>query len=196
MAAILASTSYPLRTSPVLRGRWILEVLLGEKVPPPPPGVPSLPKDERDVPAADLRQQLQRHRADANCASCHDRMDPLGFSLESFDNLGRFRESAAGKPIDASAKLPGGEEFSGASGLKTILLKRRDQILRHLARKLAGYALGRPLNRFDDCVIKDAMAALAAREYRPSALIETIALSKPFRYRYYAESDIAQGGTP
>src|SRR4051812_12698793 len=196
MAAVLTSTSYPLRTSPVLRGRWILEVLLGEKVPPPPPGVPSLPKDERDVPAADLRQQLQRHRADANCASCHDRMDPLGFSLESFDNLGRFRDSAAGKPIDASAKLPGGEEFSGPSGLKTILLKRRDQIVRHLARKLSGYALGRPLNRFDDCVIKDAMAALAAREYRPSALIETIALSMPFRYRYYAESDIAQGGTP
>jgi len=196
MAAVLTSTSFPLRTSPVLRGRWILEVLMGEKVPPPPPDVPALPKDERDLSAADLREQLKRHRADVNCASCHDRMDPLGFSLERFDNLGRFRDAAEGRPIDASAKMPGGEEFSGASGLKTILLGRRDQIIRHLTRKLTGYALGRPLNRFDNCVIKDAMAALAAHDYRPSALIETIALSKPFRYRYYAESDIAKGGTP
>jgi len=123
-------------------------------------------------------------------------MDPLGFGLESFDNLGRFRESAAGKPIDVSAKLPGGEEFSGPSGLKKILLRRRDQIIRYLSRKLTGYALGRPLSRFDDCVINDAMAALTAHEYRASVLIETIALSKPFRYRYYAESDIAGGETP
>jgi hypothetical protein len=155
-----------------------------------------LPKDERDASAADLRQQLQRHRADANCASCHNRMDPLGFSLESFDNLGRFRDSMAGKPIDVSAKLSNGEEFSGASGLKKVLIGRRDQIIRHLTRKLAGYALGRPLNRFDNCVINDAMKALAANEYRPSVLIETIAVSKPFRYRYYAESDIAGGETP
>jgi hypothetical protein len=196
MAAVLASTSFPLRTSPVLRGRWILEVLLGEKVPPPPPDIPVLSKDGRDVSTADLREQLRRHRADVNCASCHDKMDPLGFSLESFDNLGRFRESDGGRPVDTSAKMPDGREFSGASGLKTILLSRRDQILRHLTRKLTGYALGRPLNRFDNCVINDAMAALAAHEYRPSALIETIALSKPFRYRYYAESDLAKGGTP
>ena len=131
-----------------------------------------------------------------NCASCHQRMDPLGFSLEAFDNLGRFRTTAAGSPSTCRRGSPSGEEFTGLAGLKKVLLDRRDQVFRHLAKKLTGYALGRPLNRFDDCVINDAMAALAANEYRPAALIETIAASKPFRYRYYAESDIAEGETP
>ena len=196
MAAIQVVTSFPLRTSPVLRGRWILEVLLGEKVPPPPPDVPALPADEKNVSVVDLREQLQRHRADVNCASCHQRMDPLGFSMEAFDNLGRIRKTAGGKPIDVSARLSNGEEFSGPTGLKKILLDRRGQVFRHLAKKLTGYALGRPLNRFDDCVIEGAMAALAANEYRSAALIETIATSKPFRYRYYAKPNSAEGETP
>jgi hypothetical protein len=185
MAAVHALTSYPLRTSPVLRGRWILEVLLGEKVPPPPPDVPALAADEHEVTAANLREQLEKHRTDPTCNSCHQRMDPLGFALETFDNLGRARFEVDGQAIDVSARLPNGEEFSGPEGLKKILTKRRDPILRHLVKKLTGYALGRPLNRYDDCVIKDGMKALAANEFRPTPLIETIALSKPFRYRYH-----------
>jgi hypothetical protein len=186
VAAVHALTSYPLRTSPVLRGRWILEVLLGEKVPPPPPDVPALADDDHHLSAVDLREQLERHRRDPTCSSCHQRMDPLGFSLESFDNLGRHRTQADGRPIDVSAKLANGQVFDGPAGLKKILTERRDQVLRHLARKLTGYALGRQLSRHDDCVVRDSLAALAANGWRASVLVETIAQSKPFRYRYYA----------
>ena len=184
MAAIHASTSFPLRTSPVLRGKWVLDVLLGERVPPPPPDVPPLQLDEAGVTAATLRQQLEEHRKNPDCASCHNRMDPLGFGLETFDVLGRRRDG-----VDASGKLPSGERFDGPEGLKRILLGRRDQIMRHLVRKLTGYALGRELNRFDECIIRDAMKALAETEWRPAAALETIAMARAFRFRYYPRSD-------
>lgn len=191
MAAVHTATSYPLRTSPVLRGKWILEVVLGDRVPPPPPNVPALEVDERTVSAASLREKLERHRQDPTCAACHDRMDPLGFGLETFDGVGRLRAEEDGKPVDASGVLPSGERFDGPAGLKAVLQKRQDQVLRHLVRQLTGYAFGRELNRFDECVIRDAMNAMANREYRPSALIETIATSFPFRHRFYAASDNA-----
>ena len=184
MAAIHASTSFPLRTSPVLRGKWVLDVLLGERVPPPPPDVPPLKVDEAGVTAATLRQQLEEHRKNPDCASCHNRMDPLGFGLETFDVIGRRRDG-----VDASGKLPSGEAFDGPEGLKRILLGRRDQIMRHLVRKLTGYALGRQLNQFDECIIRDAMKALAADEWRPAAALETIAMARAFRFRYYPRSD-------
>ena len=111
-------------------------------------------------------------------------MDPLGFGLENFDAIGRWRTTQAGEPIDASGVLPGGERFAGPVELKDVLLKRKDQFLHNFSRKLLGYALGRGLNRFDECVVKDAMKAMEANGDRPSALIETIALSAPFEYRY------------
>ncbi len=189
MAGIHALTSYPLRTSPVLRGRWLAEVVLGERIPPPPPNVPALPKDEKQLDTTSLREQLEQHRKDPNCAACHNRMDPLGFGLETFDVLGRLRLEVAGRPVDAHARMPSGEEFNGPEGLKKILLARKEQIMKHLVKKMTGYALGRELNHFDQCVIKDAMAALAKTEYRPAALIETIAMSKPFQFRFYPKTE-------
>jgi hypothetical protein len=184
MAATLAVSSYPFRTSPVLRGKWILEALLGSKVPPPPPGVITLSESSPEAQTLSLRQRLEKHRTQPDCASCHQRMDPLGFGLENFDVLGRWRTHDNGHPVDAVGRLPSGEDYTGVAGLKTVLLDRKDEVLKHLARKLLGYALGRALNKFDDCVVDDALKALKADGYRAGALFETIAMSYPFRHRY------------
>ena len=184
MAAVHAVSSFPFRTSPVLRGKWILESLLGSKVPPPPPDAGTLSKVGPETTAQTLRQRLEKHRTKPDCAACHNRMDPLGFGLENFDVLGRWRTSDNGHPVDVQGTLPSGETFEGAEGLKRVILKRKDEVMRHLAKKMLGYALGRQLNKFDDCVVDEAMKALKANNYRASALIETIALSYPFRHRY------------
>lgn len=184
MAAVLTVTSYPLRTSPVLRGRWVLDELLGAKVPPPPPGAGELPKDDAAHEGLSFRQQLELHRKKPECASCHNRMDPLGFGLENFDPVGRWREKMNEQPIDASGKLPSGEQFSGPKELKTVLLKRKDELVKHLARKMYGFALGRELNRFDQCSVDETMKALRAGKYKASILIERIVESYPFQYRY------------
>ncbi len=183
-ASVLTMTSYPLRTSPVLRGRFVLEEILGSRVPPPPPNVPALPTDDTPKDGLTLRQRLEEHRTKPECASCHQRMDPLGFGLENFDPIGRWRTELSGATVDASGKLPSGEEFNGPEQLKQILVKRRPEVLKHLSRKMLGYALGRELNRFDQCVIDDTMKALAANEYRSQVLIEQIVLSYPFQHRY------------
>ncbi|MFO0959251.1 MAG: DUF1592 domain-containing protein [Isosphaeraceae bacterium] len=187
-AGILAVTSYPHRTSPVLRGRWILEELLGTEVPPPPPDVPVLNERGKDAQNLSLREKLEQHRSKAECGACHSRIDPLGFGLESFDVLGRWREEAGGKPIDNTGTLPTGEEFRGPAELKAILLgTRRQEFLRNLSRKLLGYALAREVNRVDLCVVGDCVNALEAGDFRASRLIETIVLSYPFLHRYHAE---------
>jgi mono/diheme cytochrome c family protein len=184
LGAVLTATSYPLRTSPVLRGKWVLEQLLGERVPPPPPDVGKLSQDDHKIDGLTFRQQMERHRTQEECAACHRKMDPLGFGLENFDAIGRWRLAQAGDPIDAAGELPDGEKFSGPAGLRQVLLKRQDEFLRNFCRKMLGYALGRGLSRFDQCVIEDAMKSLKAHDDRPSALIEAVVLSKPFRYRY------------
>lgn len=189
MAAVHALTSFPLRTSPVLRGRWVLEALLGEKVPPPPPDVPALEASAKDAKDLPLREQLKIHRAKAECASCHDKMDPLGFGLENFDNLGRWRDSDRGLALDTTGTLPSGETFAGPEGLKELLVSRKDQVMKHLARKMTGYAFGRELNKFDECVVEGAFEAMQRNDYRASELIEHIALSFPFRNRFYAKVD-------
>jgi hypothetical protein len=181
MAAVHTLTSFPLRTSPVLRGRWILDTLLGDTVPPPPPDVPALKADESSITAASLREQLEEHRRNPDCSGCHNKMDPLGFGLESFDALGRLRAGT----IDTSGTLPGGERFEGPDGLKQVLMARQDTILRHCMKRLTGFALGRGLNRFDSCVIDAAIKALAENEARPQRAIEAIVLSLPFRHRFY-----------
>lgn len=189
MAAVHALTSFPTRTSPVLRGRWVLEALLGEKVPPPPPDVPALEESAKDKHHLSLREQLAQHRLKAECAACHDKMDPLGFGMENFDNLGRWRDDDRGMAIDSKGTLPNGESFTGPEGLKKILMERKDQVMKHLARKMTGYAFGRELNKFDECVVDNALAAMKANDYRPGVLIEQIALSYPFRNRFYPKHD-------
>lgn len=189
MAAVHALTSYPLRTSPVLRGRWVLEALLGEKVPPPPPDVPALEEAAKDAHNLSMREQLKIHRLKAECAGCHDRMDPLGFGLENFDNLGRWRDSYDNIPVDAKGTLSSGESFTGPDGLKKVLMDRKDQVMKHLARKMTGYAYGRELNRFDECVVDKCLENLKQNNFRPSMLVETIAASYPFQHRFYPKQD-------
>jgi hypothetical protein len=184
MAAVLTVSSYPLRTSPVVRGKWILESLLGSKVPPPPPDAGSLPENAAEGKKLSFRERLEKHRTKAECASCHQKMDPLGFGLENFDPIGRWRTVDEGEPVDSLGQLPTGEKFSSPEQLKKVLMGRKDEVVTHLTRKLLGYALGRALNNFDKCVVDDGLKALKAGGYRSSALIETIVLSYPFQHRY------------
>jgi mono/diheme cytochrome c family protein len=184
-AGILTVTSFPHRTSPVLRGRWILEELLGAEVPPPPPDVPVLNEGRRGKPQTmTLREQLEKHRSKTECASCHARMDPLGFGLENFDALGRWRTEQGGKPVDSSGVLPTGEEFSGPTELKKLLLeKRRTEFLQNLCRKALGYALGREVKRPDMVVVHDCVKSLEQGQFRASSLLEAVVLSYPFSHR-------------
>jgi hypothetical protein len=183
-ASILTVTSYPHRTSPVLRGRWILEELLGADVPPPPPDVPVLRERDRKAKDQSFRKRLEQHRAKAECATCHSRIDPLGFGFEEFDALGRWRNEQAGQPIDSTGKLPTGEEFKGPVELKALLLaKRRPEFLRNLARKMLGYGLARELTRVDLCVVQECVDAMEHGEFRMSRLLEAVVLSYPFSHR-------------
>jgi hypothetical protein len=186
-ASILTVTSYPHRTSPVLRGRWVLEELLGTEVPPPPPDVPVLDRKGTKN-AQSVRQQLEKHRAQAECATCHQRMDPLGFGLENFDPLGRWRAEHGGQPIDSSGVLPSGDKFTGLGELKKLLLgKRRPEFVANISRKMLGYALARELNKVDKVVVADAAKALEAGQGRISCLLEAIVVSYPFLHRYHIE---------
>ncbi len=186
MASVLTSASYPRRTSPVLRGRWLLDELLGARVPPPPPNIPALEESgEATATTLTMRQRLEVHRQNPDCASCHDRMDPLGFGLENFDAIGRWRSLDHDLPIDATGKLPSGETFDGPEQLKSILMNRSDEFQKHFVRKLLGFALGRDLNKFDMCVVDDCLKALKENGGRSSLLIEKIALSYPFQHRFF-----------
>ena len=183
-AAVLAGTSYPKRTSPVLRGQWVLGQVLGGKVPPPPPGVPALDEKHAAEPQT-LRQRLEAHRTNPSCASCHDRMDPIGFGLENYDVLGRWRSEDAGQPVDATGSLPPGGAFNGPEELKRRLLDRRGEFVKHVTRKLLGYALGRELDEFDQCVVDRTVTKLGESDHRAALLVEEIVVSHPFRHRYH-----------
>ena len=182
--SILTVTSYPDRTSVVQRGKWILEALLGAPPPPPPPNVPELVPQSKDGRALTLREQMEQHRANAVCASCHARMDPLGFALENYDGVGKWRAKDAGGPIDPSGKLPDGTEFEGPRGLRHALLTaRRDEFVSALAAKLLTYALGRGLEYYDAPAVRQIVRQTAAGGYRVSALIAGIVNSTPFQMR-------------
>ncbi len=187
MASVLIKTSYPRRTSPVLRGRWVLEDLLGSKVPPPPPDVPALEEAGHEEAKLTFRERLEIHRKNPACASCHDRMDPLGFGLENFDAIGRWRTEEDGKPIDSVGTLPSGDRFEGSQELKQILLKRKDEFYHHLTRKLVGFALGRSINKFDQCIIDKSIERLH-KENRSTVILEEILLSYGFQHRYFSSA--------
>lgn len=183
MASVLTVTSYPHRTSPVLRGKWVLEALLGSPPPPPPPNVPELPEDKKQVESKTLRERFVAHRANPTCATCHDRIDPPGFGLENFDAVGRWRDQDAGRPVDATGTLPDGTTFNGPDELKKALLARKEDFLRHLTAKFLGYALGRGLVNDDYCVIQKVVERLEKNEYRSHTLLWEIIKSVPFQYR-------------
>src|SRR6185369_11483237 len=129
-----------------------------------PPNVPALVKDEKAPLTGTMRQLMEQHRANPDCASCHSRMDPIGFGLENFDPIGRWRTETAGQPVDAGGTLPSGQKFSGVAELKQIVLARKDEFARNLSRKMLGYALGRSLTAYDDCVIDRCVTALKENE--------------------------------
>jgi hypothetical protein len=185
--AILAVTSSPTRTSPVRRGKWILENLLGVSPPPPPSGVEALREGQEVGASGTLRQRLEAHRTDPACASCHRRMDPLGFGLENFDAVGRWRTEDEGGPIDASGTLSRSRTFRGPAELRALLLSRRDAFARCLSEKMLTYALGRGLTRADRREVDGIAEALAREGYRFSALVRAVVESRPFLERSQKE---------
>ncbi|MDC0277001.1 DUF1592 domain-containing protein [bacterium] len=195
MAAVLAVSSYPHRTSPVLRGKWILETILGDPPPPPPPNVPELQESESGVSSESLRERLELHRQDTACAQCHDRIDPLGFGLENYGVLGRWRDKYEGHPVDARGALPDGTTFSGPAELKLALLGRKDQFVRHLTKKMLGYALGRGLTYYDYCAVNSIVDKLRANDYRSHNLLFGIIQSVPFRFKAGISPDEAEHAT-
>ncbi len=179
-------TSYPTRTSPVLRGKWVLENLLGAPPPPPPPDVPELAASA-ETSAMSLREALEQHRANPACSVCHTRMDPLGFALESFDAVGRFRTADNGVSIDDSGALPDGTLVDGPGGLRDVLLARRVEVVETLAEKLLTYAIGRGLEASDRPALREIRRRVESEDYRFSALVEGIVDSVPFRMRRIPE---------
>ena len=183
MGAVLTLTSYPQRTSPVLRGKWVLEELLGTPPPPPPPDAGGLPAEDAPKNGLTFRQRLEEHRKKPQCAGCHARMDPLGFGLENFDAIGRWRTKIGGEPVDATGVMSTGEKFTGPAELKRLLLERKDEFAHNVTERMLAYALGRGVEFYDSPAIKTISDRLKADGYRSSTLVMEIAKSYPFQYR-------------
>lgn len=182
MGAVLTATSAPLRTSPVKRGDWVLRRLLGTPTPPPPADAGSIPADDKLFAGLSLRQKLESHKRNATCASCHTRIDPLGFPLEHFDPTGRWRpQYADGKPVDDTSKTKDGTEITGVQGLQNYLQKQEPQVMRTLSRKLIGYALGRTVLPSDELLIDKLMAS--GGNSTIANLVTLVVDSKQFRFR-------------
>jgi len=192
-ASVLAITSNPTRTSPVKRGKWVLENILGTPPPPPPPDVPELKEGKDAVLTGSLRQRMEQHRANALCASCHARMDPIGFGFENYDAIGVWREKDGTFAIDPAGQLVSGESFRGPRELKEILLKRkRADFVRCLSEKMLTYALGRGLEYYDRCAVDEIAKGLAKNRYKFSSLVLEIARSTPFQWRRGEVDQIAE----
>jgi hypothetical protein len=182
--SILTVTSYANRTSPVLRGKWLLDNILGAPPPPPPPDVPGFPEQNQGDPPRSVRARMEAHRQNAVCATCHARIDPLGFALENFDAIGKWREvDDQGTPIDASGTLPDGTAFRGAAELREVLLGRRDEFVSTVAEKLLIYAIGRGLEYYDRPTLRQIVREARPGDFRWSSLIVAVTRSVPFQMR-------------
>jgi len=183
LAATLAKHSGASRSSPILRGVWISETILGEKLPKPPAGVPPLPEDPALTEGMTMRQLTELHTTEPSCASCHARIDPFGFALERYDAIGRLRDrDRAGRPLDTASVLYDGSQIEGFEGLRNYLLEtRREAVVRQFCRKLLGYSLGRAVQLSDEPLLTEMRENLAQNEYRFSAAVETIIQSQQFR---------------
>ena len=185
-ASVLSLTSTPSRTSLVRRGAWILDRILGTPPPPPPPNVPPLEAGTKEDPKAglkSLRQQVELHRARADCATCHARIDPIGFAFEHFDAIGRYRDAIGKEPIDVQAELPNGRKFNGVKELKNILLEQKRGFARSLSEKTMTYAIGRKLEYYDILAMDEVLAKVEKGDYRFHTLVTAIVESDPFRMR-------------
>jgi hypothetical protein len=183
--SILTVTSYATRTSPVLRGKWILENMLGIKVPPAPPDIPALEEDQPAKSAGTMRERMARHRTSPACASCHQLMDPIGLAIEHYDAIGRLRtQDSSGAVIDVSGSFPGGSvQFEGVSGLRQALLDRPDMFVTTMTEKLLTYALGRGLEHYDAPAVRAIRDSARASDYRFSTMVLGVVQSVPFQMR-------------
>jgi hypothetical protein len=190
-AAVLAVTSYTTRTSPTVRGKWLLENILAAPVPAPPPNIPALESSVPEGKVVPVREMLEAHRANPVCASCHSRMDPLGLSLENFDAIGQWRTTDAGKPIDASGVLLDGTKVNGPVALRRALVAQKEQFVRTVTAKLLTYSLGRGIEYYDEPAIRGIVRNAAADDYRWSSVILGIVKSTPFQMRSVPRGDAA-----
>ena len=179
--SILMVTSYPDRTAPVVRGHWLLENILGMPPPPPPENVPDLEPTATDGRVLSMREQMERHRVDPACATCHVRMDPLGFALENFDAVGRWRTMSNGNPIDASSVFADGTPIDGVDGVRRLLSGHSDDFVRTFTAKLLTYALGRRVEYYDNPAIRKILRRADDDDYRWSSIILGIVDSEPFQ---------------
>jgi len=182
-ASVLAVTSYSTRTSPTIRGKWLLENILAAPVPAPPPNVPALEASDNQSKPLSVRQMLEMHRKNPVCAGCHARMDPLGFSLENFDAVGQWRTTDAGGAFDASGVLLDGTKVEGPAALQHAFVAQKEQFVRSVTGKLLTYALGRGLEYYDASAVRGIVRAVAADDYRWSSVILGIVKSAPFQMR-------------
>ena len=190
--SVLTVTSYPNRTSPVLRGVWILTNLLGTPPPEPPPDVPDLAEAASSGKVLSMRDRMVQHRGNPACSACHSLMDPLGLALENFDAVGAWRtRSESGEPIDASGALPGVPDFEGVEGLRDVLINRVDAFYRTVTQKMLTYALGRGVDARDMPAVRAILREAAETEYRARSFIVAIARSLPFQQKRSAVDDAA-----
>jgi hypothetical protein len=187
--SILALTSHAERTSPVVRGKWVLENLLGTPPPPPPPDVPTLQDNAAGTQPKTLRQRMTQHRANPVCATCHKVMDPIGFALENFDAVGAWRTEEPGGPIDTSGELADGTRVDGVVALREAILRRPRNFVSTMTEKLLTYALGRGIDYRDQPAVRTVVRGAAAGDYHFSSLVLGIVNSRPFRTRMAAEAD-------
>ncbi|MEM8735801.1 MAG: DUF1592 domain-containing protein, partial [Planctomycetota bacterium] len=196
-ASVLAVTSFPYRTSPVVRGKWVLDTLLGTPPPPPPPNVSELSEELLENDRLTVRQKLERHRRSPSCSACHSEMDPLGLALENYDWFGRYRDRYERGRIDSRGSLPNGTEFDGLAGLRNVIIEQRhDDLVRQVASKLLSYALGRQLEYYDEPALRKVLNSLAAEDYRFQSLITAIVRSEPFQYKQVQAADRGSAGSP
>jgi mono/diheme cytochrome c family protein len=188
MGAILALTSHTSRTSPTLRGKWILESIFGTPPPPPPPDAGTIKEQKKGAEPRTFRELMAVHAVQPACASCHKRIDPLGFALENYDAVGAWRDTQGGKPLDAAALLPSGERFEGIAGLKQTLLRSRDAFERNMIEQMMAYALGRDVQDSDECAIREIKSAVEKSDHRFSAMVLGIVKSFPMQYRKNSEA--------
>ncbi len=182
-ASILTITSYPNRTSPVQRGKWVLENLLDDAPPPPPPNVPALAEDAKAM-TGTMRERMEQHRTNPQCAACHARMDPIGFSLENFNAVGAWRTNDVNnQAIDVSGQLPDGTTFNGPAQLKDVILAQKEKFARTLTAKMLTFAIGRGVEAADTCVVDGIENSLQQHGYKFSTLVNEIVNSAPFQKR-------------
>lgn len=188
MGSILAMTSHTNRTKPTARGKWVAEVMLGTKIPEPPANVEAIAKDKSGKEARTFREKLNQHVADATCAVCHKKMDPLGFAMENYNAIGQWRKDFAGSPIDNTGVLPDGTKVSGVSDLKKVILQRKDLFVKNMFTKMLSYAIGRKLEYYDQLTVKKAVENIKKADYKFSAMVMEVVKSRPFLFRKNIEN--------